>query len=286
MAWPNTPGFGTTHLDAGTDSPAAARNDILALAQDVSSMIAARGAASGVASLDAGTKVPIAQLPQGANGVAVLNASGVLPTSVVPRSGVVPQVWVQTVPGSHSFIVPANVGWVYVEAWGGGGGGAWANGYEHGGGGGASGGAIKYWPVLPGDELVVVVGSPGAGASSAGGDANGTDGVDTTVTLVRTSDSLVAQRGFGGKAVSSKAGGDGGYASGYFDVRFLGGVGQTGIQTGRANFGMGGLGGCNARSGPNVYEGLNTGFGGGGYGSGLGGPPARSGASGGVIIVY
>lgn len=43
-----------------------------------------KGAASGVASLDSNTKVPIAQIPTGANGVATLDNAGKVPTSQLP----------------------------------------------------------------------------------------------------------------------------------------------------------------------------------------------------------
>lgn len=287
-AWPSVPGFSTGNTDAGTDNPSVARVDIKNTMDRVVEMIGARGAASGVAPLDAGSKIPAANLPTGAGGVPILNASGVLPANVVPRAGVVPQVWVQTVPGTHTFTVPDNVTYLYIEGWGGGGGGAWSSTYEHGGGGGASGGAIAYLPVQAGDEVTVVVGAGGGGGSNVGSDADGADGENTTVTLVRTSQSMVCAGGKGGKAVSSKVGGDSGFASGYYHARFRGGIGQTGILTGTPNFGMGGQGGSNARSGTNVYEGddANVGFGGGGYGSGLGGPTAKPGSSGGVIIIF
>lgn len=48
---------------------------------------AARGAANGYASLDAGTKVPVAQLPAGtASGVASLDATGVVPDAQIPAA--------------------------------------------------------------------------------------------------------------------------------------------------------------------------------------------------------
>lgn len=65
MTWPATPTFGTTNVDAGSDSPASARADIRALMDDVGNMIGGRGAASGVASLDSGSRVPTAQLGSG-----------------------------------------------------------------------------------------------------------------------------------------------------------------------------------------------------------------------------
>lgn len=61
MAWPTT--VTTTNLDSDTDSPYLARPEIYATAVAVNDIIASRAAASGIASLDATTKVPTAQLP-------------------------------------------------------------------------------------------------------------------------------------------------------------------------------------------------------------------------------
>jgi len=61
MAWPST--LTTNHLDSDTDSPKLARAEILATAVAVNAIIDSRGAASGVASLDATTRIPAAQLP-------------------------------------------------------------------------------------------------------------------------------------------------------------------------------------------------------------------------------
>lgn len=62
MAWP-AGGISTANLDAGTDSPAAARPQLLAAVQAVNDIAASRGAANGVASLDSAGQVPVAQIP-------------------------------------------------------------------------------------------------------------------------------------------------------------------------------------------------------------------------------
>lgn len=62
MAWPSVT-IDTTSMDAGTDSPATARAQIKQMADNVNGIKDARGAASGIASLDAGGKVPAGQVP-------------------------------------------------------------------------------------------------------------------------------------------------------------------------------------------------------------------------------
>ena len=60
-AWP-TDDLTKVHLDAGTDSPKQARLELEALLDKVKAILAAYGDVSGVATLDAGTEVPAAQL--------------------------------------------------------------------------------------------------------------------------------------------------------------------------------------------------------------------------------
>lgn len=88
MAWP-TGGISTTQLDGDLDSPLLARPSLLAAVQAVNEMAAARGAADGVAGLDSGGKVPLAQIP-----------SGVLP------SGVGMDYWGDTLPAG---------GWLWAD---------------------------------------------------------------------------------------------------------------------------------------------------------------------------
>lgn len=247
MPWPTTPGFAKTHLDAGSDSPAAARADLHAALTDLESVIAGRGQASGVAPLDAASKVPQANLPI----TPIANGQ---------------QAWQQS--GSFNFVVPAGVVKLDVACWGAGGGGGFtaAGAGVHGGGGGAGGGAHKIWTVNPGDTLTVVVGGGGAGVP--GGtltDTDGGAGADSTVTLGGTT--ITGKGGFGGKsATNGSVGGAGGIANNG-DVNIEGGVGTSGI-TGR-----GGAGGSNGITGSSP---ATTGFGGGGGGYGGGGTGAAA----------
>lgn len=85
--------------------------------------------------------------------------------------------------GNGTFLVPLNVGLIWVDAIGGGAGGA---GGHNSGSSGAGGGAgpSGVWviqaamPVTPGETLQVTVGGPGSGGSIG---ANGTTGGDTKV---------------------------------------------------------------------------------------------------------
>jgi hypothetical protein len=67
MTWGNAGNVSTTNLDSGTDSPAAARADIKAAFDELSNIINGRGTASGVAPLDASSKITAAYLPDEIN---------------------------------------------------------------------------------------------------------------------------------------------------------------------------------------------------------------------------
>lgn len=64
MAWPaNADNISTTNLDAGTDNPASARADLKAALDEITNLINGRNEASGVAGLDASSKISNTQLP-------------------------------------------------------------------------------------------------------------------------------------------------------------------------------------------------------------------------------
>ena len=67
MTWGNAGNVSTTNLDSGTDSPAAARADIKAAFDELSNVINGRGTTSGVAPLDASSKITAAYLPDEIN---------------------------------------------------------------------------------------------------------------------------------------------------------------------------------------------------------------------------
>ena len=76
MAWPSTP-IVTTHLDAGTDDPSAARPDIKLMADAVNGIMGARGVASGVCDLDASGLVPASRggIPSGSQMLFLMTAA-------------------------------------------------------------------------------------------------------------------------------------------------------------------------------------------------------------------
>lgn len=67
MAWGNSSNVSTTNLDSGSDSPALARPDIKAAFDELTAVINGRGSASGVAPLNASTKIDPNYLPDEIN---------------------------------------------------------------------------------------------------------------------------------------------------------------------------------------------------------------------------
>tara|TARA_R100001463_G_scaffold133484_1_gene194919 strand:+ start:1063 stop:1497 length:435 start_codon:yes stop_codon:yes gene_type:complete len=64
MAWPaNANNIVTTNLDAGSDNPASARPNLKAALDEITNIINGRNQASGVAGLDASSKITNTQLP-------------------------------------------------------------------------------------------------------------------------------------------------------------------------------------------------------------------------------
>lgn len=84
MAWPaNANNISTTNLDAGTDNPASARPDLKAALDEITNLINGRNQASGVAGLDASSKISAAQLPD------EINSSTSTDLTIDPTTGVV-----------------------------------------------------------------------------------------------------------------------------------------------------------------------------------------------------
>ena len=124
--------------------------------------ITQKGAANGVATLDASGKVPAAQLPPATGGGGIRGFQPFL--------------------ANGTFTVPANVTSVLVEAWGGGGGGNRGNA----GGGGSY--ACALVAVVSGQSVAVTVGTGGAGSTES---PSGNGGATSFGTFV------VAGGGFG-----------------------------------------------------------------------------------------
>src|SRR5262245_8072642 len=130
-------------------------------------LLTEKAAASGVASLDTGTKVPITQLPAGtASGVASLDATGKVPVAQVPFNRT-RQVFTS---GSGTYTTPANCRALNVRMVGGGGGGAASTTGAGGTGGNTTFGA-----------LTANGGSGGSAGGSAGGAPGGASGGDINV---------------------------------------------------------------------------------------------------------
>ena len=81
MGWANASNVVTTNLDDATDSPASARADIKTAFDELSNVINGRNTASGVAGLDASSKISATQLPD------EINSSTTNPLTIDPASG-------------------------------------------------------------------------------------------------------------------------------------------------------------------------------------------------------
>ncbi len=167
----------------------------------------------------------------------------------------------QTYTTSGSFITPAGVTTVQVEAYGAGGGGGYGGTSNKQGGGGGGGGGCSVnnsVTVVPGTTYTITVGNAGVGGTSAG--ANGTSGGNTTATFF--SSTVTATGGAFGKAYSTGGNGGGG-GNGTKN----GGSGANGNTTGSG--GGGGAGGsANGGAGSIASGGTSGGLSGGAGGAG------------------
>lgn len=254
-AWPSG-SVSTANLDAGSDSPAAARPDLKSAVDKLNEAIAARGAADGVAGLDATARLPLAQL-----------------TAVLPA---IQGVFADTVHGSRTWTVPAGVTKVCAIAVGAGGGGAYvtdATGGDDGGGGGAGGIAEKIYTVVPGSVFDYTVGEGGSGKSNAS-DGDGNEGGDTQITspasATPANHTITGEGGDKGYGPTNDRFGGTGRMGINGDINLRGGSGQSGTT-------RGGAGGGNAFCGGVAGAPKTDGFGGGGGGSG---GPGGSGTAG------
>lgn len=83
MTWPTNDGLIiTTNLDSAADSPAAARADLKTALDELKNVINGRNQASGVAGLDANSKITASQLPN-----TLISTTGEM--SLAPNNGVV-----------------------------------------------------------------------------------------------------------------------------------------------------------------------------------------------------
>jgi hypothetical protein len=178
----------------------------------------------------------------------------------------------QTFTNSGTFIVPAGVTNVTVEAWGGGGAGGGATTLNRSTGGGGGGGTYTKATgvsVTFGTPITVTVGAGGAGASAANGGAGGTS----------TFGAVSAVGGNGGGVNGATTPLNGAGASVAAGVTFSGGAGGTGNATSTSNGDSGGGGGSAGSTGNGGNASVNT-AGTGGAGGGGAGAAGRSSSSG------
>jgi hypothetical protein len=284
MTFP-TGAINTTNVDAGTDSPAAARPDILDALQKLNLIIA-----NGEPVTLAGTQ----------------SISGAK-TFVTPPGGVPGRlIGVQVFTTSGTYTSTAGTGFVVVECQAGGGGGAAAvstSGNACAGAGGGGGGYVKALLTLAEVNAfgrAVSVGVGGTGGTTAGVAA--TNGGDTRFGASGPG----ATGGTRGQTASaatsgvSVAGGGGaaGYLAGIVIERVAGGIGVPGWWT-SAGFAMPGVGGDAAKAnmgsglpisgvaGTTVsYQGTGYGFGGGGAAALGANSYAGSNGASGIVIVW
>jgi hypothetical protein len=162
----------------------------------------------------------------------------------------------QTYDADDSYVVPAGVTSITVEAYGGGGKGASRSTNGVGGGGGGGGYCRKTYTVSTGDLFSFTIGSGSTASNVAGGN---------TIVLLNGSTSLTA-RGGNSPFSNVSIGASGGTASGG-DVNHTGGAGATGI-AGWYSGGGGSSGGTGSGGGSGSFDtgGSATGAGSGGDG--------------------
>ncbi len=164
----------------------------------------------------------------------------------------------QTFTSDGTFVVPAGVTSVTIEAWGAGGGGSDRSGNgSDGGNGGAGGGFLGgVLTVSPGDNISIVIGLGGNGATDGDGN-DGFDGGNTTVTHASapTPGTIIATGGAGG-IVGNSAGGSAALGGGgSFTGTVTSQVGYTGGNGGVGDNNEGGGGGGGAGSTANGGDG-------------------------------
>lgn len=258
MGWGNSSNVITTSLDSGSDSPATARGHLKAGFDELKAVIDGRGAASGVASLDSSTKIPIAQVP--------------ITPALTGR-------FVDFTPGTgKTFTFPSGVTAVRVRAVGAGGGGGYTAttpGGNHGGGGGGGGLVESFITGVGGSSVITYnVGTGGTGATASPDvDGDGTAGTDSLFTTdgscLPASTTWTGKGGGGGLGPPNRYGGAGGDTTvndATKDIQRQGGSGASGATLG----GMGGAGGDGTPAVSGFNPARHSG-GGGGFGGGVGG---------------
>lgn len=204
----------------------------------------------------------------------------------------------------HILTIPAGVEWIFIKLWGAGGGAGVPGCWDHGADGGGGGHTRGLFRVVPGEQLIIVVGRGGTTTNGTtrpyggggtnqgelrgfndnfGGHGGGFCGLFKFNTSLSQARALAIAGGGGGggssRIVAGNVGGAGGGISGQrgaspFDGKFTaGGSGGTQTQGGRAGFFTGagsGSDGAALQGGASAAT-SNSGAGGGGYFGGGGG---------------
>jgi len=90
MTWPtNSSNIVTTNLDAGTDSPAAARSDLKTALDELANVIDGRNQALGVAGLNASSQIAASQVPNELNSTAGQNITLDPATNIVTVENII-----------------------------------------------------------------------------------------------------------------------------------------------------------------------------------------------------
>ncbi len=178
-----------------------------------------------------------------------------------------------TTAGGTTWVAPAGVTSVTVEAWGAGGGGGGSSATNSSGGGGGAGGnyGLKVISVTPGNSYTVVVGSVGAAGATTGSGGKGGD------SMFSASSTFLAKGGNGGTVGPAGAAG----ATSTGDVAttiYFGGIGAPGVAATRSGGGGGGAG--DTGHGGNASTTAVTGGVGGTASGGAGGNGRTTGAAG------
>ena len=170
---------------------------------------------------------------------------------------------------SGSFVPPAGVSHVLVEAWGGGGGGGLESGCTLGGGGGSGGYVRGVVSVIPGQAYDVSVGMGGPPSTSGGASGLSSQGV-----------ALISADGGGGASLSTGgAGGQGDPAGG---ILRAGAAGTDGFQDPMCGFGTTPPGGTPVQGSVTIGNRSSGGAG----ASGFNGNTPHPGEPGDVILIW
>lgn len=207
-----------------------------------------------------------ANIAAGAIGTTQIAAGAVTLSKIA--SGIIPTLQTQNVTATGSFVVPAGVVGLDVQAVGGGGGGGSSQASTGAGGGAGVSPVCGTIAVTPGETLTITIGSGGAGATAGTGSA-GSSGGQTSIS--RSGTRIFFAPGGGGGGGSTSTGGGTTVSGTYFSIYSApggaGGIANTIGSAGTISL-LNGTASNGGAVGPNAGS---AGGGGGGGGFGLGG---------------